>query len=78
MYFSLYSLFLFFHIVLLMLLFSVIVTPFRELQEQIYANKFVLDHSVLLLLDKRLIFSTPAHKFMKKNFFKLKYVLLSY
>ena len=78
MYFSLHSLFPLLDIVLQTLLFPFKVTPFGDLWEQRYANKFVLDHFVSFRLDKWLIFYTSAHKFLKQFFFNLKYVLLSY
>ena len=72
MYFSLYFLFPFFHIVLWTLLFLVIMTPSEYLCEEKYANTFVLDR--IASLDKLLIFCTPANTFTSQIFFKLKYV----
>ena len=51
MYFSLYLYFCF-SIFFIDDIISVTVTRIEDLQGQRYANKFVLDHFVLLLLDK--------------------------
>ena len=77
MYFSLYSLFPFFHTILLTLLFPVIKTPVEDFQEQRYANKFIVDHVVSFMLNNFLS-SCPLHTFVEQTIFKLKYVSLGY